>query len=267
MRSLTIRDLKLGLRDLLGDKLEQLRSSKTGRLYEKRLRAKQKAIEAIPDAVGTQTPLVAELAEADVRHDGYGGAIFYLCRAIQAHPTLSHSIKDAAAEVQATFVPQLDVLRAPYADEASAALENRPELKALKAELHAIATPGGGTLHDWVKSFIGAGDAIDKLLRERAKRLATTDNAAAAGPLRGATIGLLGRFRDALGDEVQEEDSALPSDFDARLFAYFDKLNADRERSLRARTPGGAPADAVADGASPAAEPAGGVAPSAASGK
>ncbi|WP_437672928.1 hypothetical protein [Sorangium sp. So ce131] len=47
----------------------------------------------------------------------------------------------AAAAAQQAFVPKLDVLRAPYADEASAALDNRPELARLKAELKAVATP------------------------------------------------------------------------------------------------------------------------------
>lgn len=168
MRNLTLGDLKLALRDLLGDKLAQLRLTATGKLYEPRLRAKQQQIEAIPDAAGSQAPLAKELGEADIRHDGFGGATFYLCRAIEVHPTLPASLKQAAADVQRTFVPQLDVLRASYPDEASAALDNRPELTKLKSELKSIATPGGGTLLDWVQSFITAGDEIDKLLRERA---------------------------------------------------------------------------------------------------
>jgi hypothetical protein len=253
LRNLTLGDLKLALRDLLGDKVGELRLSATGKLYEPRLRAKQQQIEAIPDAAGSQAPLAKELGEADMRHDGFGGATFYLCRAIEAHPTLPASLKQAAAAVQSTFVPQLDVLRAPYPDEASAALDNRPELTKLKAELKSIATPGGGTLLDWVQSFITAGDEIDKLLRERATRLATGENAAATGPLRGATIGLLGRFRDALGDELREDGGKLPADHDARLFAYIDKLNEDRALRGRSAVPG----EAAAPPAAPvAAEPA-----------
>jgi hypothetical protein len=234
LRNLTLGDLKLALRDLLGDKLPELRLTATGKLYEPRLRAKQQQIEAIPDAAGSQSPLAKELGEADVQHDGFGAASFYLCRAIAAHPTLPAALKQAAADAQSTFVPQLDVLRASYPDEASAALDNRPELTRLKAELKSIATPGGGTLHDWIKSFITAGDEIDKLLRQRATLLATGENAGATGPLRGATIGVLGRFRDALGDEIREDGGKLPADHDARLFAYIDKLNDDR--ALRGRT-------------------------------
>lgn len=234
MRNLTLGDLRLGLRDLLGDKLPDLRASATGKLYEPRLRAKQKELEALPDAASVQAPLARELGETDVRHDAYGAAVFYFCRAVEAHPTLSAELKQAAADVQATFVPRLDVLRAPYADEASAALDNRPELAKLKAELKSLAVPGGGTLHEWVKAFLSEGDAIDKLLRERARRLAAGENASATGPLRSAVVGLLGRFRAALRDEIEEEGSALGDGYEARLFAYVDKLHADRAGRPRA---------------------------------
>ncbi|AUX25663.1 hypothetical protein SOCEGT47_062120 [Sorangium cellulosum] len=256
MRNLTIGDLKLALRDLLDERADELRLSATGKLYEPRLRAKQKEIDAIPDAAGTQAPLARELSEADVRHDGLGGAVFFLCKAIEAHPSLPAAIKDAAAAAQRTFVPRLEVLRAPYADEASAALDNRPELARLEAELEAVATPGGGTLHDWVEAFVAAGDDIDRLLRRRATLLATGESAAATGPLRNAAVGLLGRFRDALRDEIQEEGSALPADHEARLFAYIDKLNADRERAARGRAAPGPAAPAEAAPAAAAAPPA-----------
>ncbi len=104
--------------------------------------------------------------------------------------------------------------------------------------MKSIAVPGGGTLLDWITSFIPAGDDIDKLLRERATRLATGENAAASGPLRGAMVGLLGRFRDALGDEIQEDGGKLPEGYDTRLFAYIDKLNDDRIVRARPAAPG-----------------------------
>lgn len=235
LRNLTLGDIKLALRDLLGEKLASLQLSATGKLYEPRLRAKQKQIEGIPEAQGTLAPRAKELAEKDVLHDGFGAAIFHLCRAIAVHPLLPDPLKKAAQAVQETFVPQLEVLRAPYADEAAAALDNKPELAHLKAELKSIAAPAGGSLYDWAKSFLAAGDDIDKLLRERAQILATGGNAGATGPLRGATVGLLGRLREGLRDEMQDEDTDLPADYDAQLFAYIDKLNADRERALRAR--------------------------------
>jgi hypothetical protein len=251
LRNVTLGDLNLALRDLLGEKLTDLRRSKTGKLYEPRLRAKQKEIEAIPEAQTGTAPFANELGEADSRHDGYGSAIFSFCAAIEAHPKLAGSLKDAAREAQATFVPALGMLQAPFADEAYAALENRSELGRFKAHLKLIPTPGGGSLYDWVKAFLDAGDDIDKLLRQRAKAVAITENASATGPLRGATVGLLGRFRNALRDEIEEEGSKLGDDYDARLFAYLDKLSAERAARL-----GGpveeAPADPGVSGEHPA---------------
>jgi hypothetical protein len=230
MRNLTLGDLKLALRHLLNDKekLEELRRSATGKLYEPRLRAKQKALEAIPDPALKQAPLAAELAETDGVHDGFGAATYYICLAIEAHPRLPVPLKEAAKRVLETFVPQLGVLRAPYADEAAAALDNRPELTQLKTELKAIAVPGGGTLYDWVKNFLAAGDKIDKLLRDRAAKLATSENAGVTAPLRSSTVGVMGRFREALRDELEDDGCTLGADYEAKLFAYIDKLSTDR---------------------------------------
>ncbi|WP_437997070.1 hypothetical protein WMF26_40185 [Sorangium sp. So ce185] len=135
--------LKLALRDLLDERVEELRLSATGRLYEPRLRARQKEIEAIPEAAGTQAPLARELSEADVRHDGIGAAILFLCKVIEAHPSLAPEVKAAAAGAQQAFVPRLEVLRAPCADEASAAFDNQPELTRLKAESRPWPRPVG----------------------------------------------------------------------------------------------------------------------------
>ena len=201
MRNLTLGDIRLALRDVLGPRLNELRISETGKLYEPRLRKKQDEIEAIPDPALTQAPLAIELAGADEHHDGLGSAIHYVCIAVEAHPTLPIAKKNAARRIRETFVPQLAVLRRPYADEAAAALDARKELDNLESDLESITTPGGGNLLAWVMDFVAAGDSIDSLLRERAKRLAGAENAAITAPLRASTLGLLGRFRDALRDE------------------------------------------------------------------
>lgn len=230
MRDLTVGDLKLALRDLLGTNVAELRMSKTGALYEGRLRAKQKALEEIPDPATRAMPLADELASKDAEHDGLGTAIHYFCLAVEAHPSLAPAIKAAAKKTRETFVPQLGVLRRPYADEAAAALEKTPELVRLDKELTSLRVPGGGTLATWATAFLAAGDSIDGLLRERAKAMNTGENAAATAPLRSATVGLLGRFRDALRDEIEDEGSALPEGHEAKLFAYIDQLAAQRAR-------------------------------------
>ncbi|MDI1447925.1 hypothetical protein [Polyangium sp. 6x1] len=225
---MTLGDLRLSLRDLLDTRVDELRLSKTGKLYEPRLRRKQHEIEAIPEPALTQAPLAAELASTDERHDGFGTGIHYLCLAVEAHPALPAAKKNAAKRIRETFVPQLGVLRRPYADEAAAALDARKELDRLVFDLKAIATPGGGDLLAWVSDFIAAGDSIDSLLRERAKLLAGAENAAITAPLRASTLGLLGRFRDALRDELEEEGSPLPAGHEASLFSYIDKLSVHR---------------------------------------
>ncbi|MDI1431834.1 hypothetical protein [Polyangium sorediatum] len=83
----------------------------------------------------------------------------------------------------------------------------------------------------WAHDFVAAGDSIDTLLRERAKLLAGAENASVTAPLRGATVGLLGRFRDALRDELEEEGSPLSAGHEASIFSYIDKLSADRARA------------------------------------
>jgi hypothetical protein len=262
MRNLLLSDLKLALRALLEkDGLSELRKSDTGKLYEKRLRTKKKAIEAIPEAALTTAPFAQELAAADADHDGLGAATHYLCLAIEVHPKLPASLKEAAKGIRGTFVPQLIVLRDAYADEAAAALDNRPELTRLKAELKSIAVPGPGTLYDWVKSFLAAGDTIDALLKKRAKVIATSENAGIAGPLRGSTVGLLGRFRESLRDELEDEDCTLPPNYDAALFSYIDKLSADRAAAAPAATSPEPPAEAPAPAAPAPAAPAPAAAP------
>ena len=228
MRNLTIGDLKLALRELLGPNLAELRKSQTGKMYEQRLRAKATALDTMPDPASRAMPLADALASKDAEHDGLGTAIHYFCLAVEAHPNLAVAVKMAAKETRESFVPQLGILRRPYADEAAAALENQPEITRLKNELKSLATPGGGSLITWVKDFVDAGNAIDAMLRERAKLVSTGENASGAAPLRSATVGLLGRFRDALRDEIEEPDSALPKDHESKLFAYMDQLAAQR---------------------------------------
>ncbi|WP_433929276.1 hypothetical protein AB3662_37010 [Sorangium cellulosum] len=158
LRDLTIGDLKLALRDLLDERADELRVSATGKLYERRLRAKQKEIDAIPDAAGTQAPLARELSEADVRHDGLGAA-------------------------------------------------------------------------------------IDRLLRRRATLLATGENAAATGPLRGAVVGLLGRFREALRDDSGRGQRAARGPRGAAVRLHRQAERRPRTRRARARGAGAGPDD------------------------
>jgi len=235
MRNVTTGDLRLYLRHLFANGSDDLRASETGRLYEPRLRAKKDAIEALPEGALSRTPFAEELGAEDLTHDGLGTAVFHASEAILAHPTLSAELKQTATMVRDTFITDPVELRRSYADQAARALANRPKLARHKAALKAVQVPGGGSLFEWVKAFLDSGDAIDGLLRQRAETLATTEDASATGPLRGSTVGLLTRFREALRDELADPTTKLPADHEARLFAYLDKLSADRTAAVARR--------------------------------
>jgi hypothetical protein len=234
MRNLTLGDLKLGLNDLLEKRSADLKSCQAGALYGPMLTAKRDAINGLPEALTGGRPLAAQLAEADVWHDGYGGAVWHLTEAILRHPDLPANLVEAAERVREAFIPSLGVLKETYADQAAAAKENRPSLKELGDELKAIDVPGGKTLHTWVSAFLKAGDNLDKLLSDRAMTGAEAgEGAKDTAGLRSATIGMLGRFRAAVADEVGS-NAKLPKNLDGRLFGYFDELSQARAKQGKA---------------------------------
>jgi hypothetical protein len=234
MRNLTIADLKLALRNLLGERKADLLLSGAGKLYEKQLAARLKDIEALPEALTGGRPLAADLAETDETHDSLGEALFYYGEAILRLPTAPADVKAAAQRIRDTFVPRLGVLRDSYADEAAAAAKNRRALAELKSELEAmpVPVPTGGTLLDWATAFVDCGDKLDKLLDARSLT-GTGLLPAQVIQLRTTTIGVLGRFRGALADELAVE-AELPRDLDMRVFSYIDQLQAMRLAQARA---------------------------------
>ncbi len=78
------------------------------------------------------------------------------------------------------------------------------------------------------------------LLGQRAD--ADTGARSKAGKIRTSTLAVLGRFRGALGDEV-EVNKALPRDLDAQVFGLFDQLAQMRADALAGKkSPTPAPA-------------------------
>ena len=110
-----------------------------------------------------------------------------------------------------------------------------PKLEEKKAELEALPVVGG-TAYDWVKQHIEAGERLNDLASERAAvRAETPSDRGPAGMLRGATIGLIGRARMAMTDELLA-DKSLPRNLVEQTFGYFDEL-------ARMRTPPSKPTD------------------------
>jgi hypothetical protein len=243
MRSLLLSDLRLALPDLLDDKAELLEETHAGRLYAPRLSAKRDAIEALPEpTVAGGRPLAEELAETDVEHDGFGAAIWHYTEAVRLAPGMTEEARQAARAVREAFIPELALLGRSYATEAAHALGKRERIAEHKDALLQLPIPGNKkTLRAWVDGFVKCGETLDELLRARAQHQAATVGERGrreAGTLRADTIGLLGRMRSALADELADEPERLAT-VDAELFGYFDQLAADRDASLRRRAGAG----------------------------
>jgi hypothetical protein len=89
------------------------------------------------------------------------------------------------------------------------------------------------SLYDWCNGFVAQGEQIGTLLGQRAD--ITAQSRREAGKLRASTVGILGRFRAALADEMAI-DKSLPADLDAKVFGYFDELSAMRAHALAGQT-------------------------------
>ncbi len=235
MRNLTLGDMLLGLRNLASARKSDMLLSTTGKLYASKLGKQLAQLEALPEAQQSGRPLAQDLAHQDSIHDGFGEAIHHYAETLQSLPTVPPEMREAALRVRNAFVPKLKILRASYADEAATATRKRPLLESMKADLEALPVPhpAGGTLLDWVKAFLDAGDDIDKLLNDRSMA-AHAPLSTQALKLRTTTMAMLTRFRAALLDEI-EEDTSLPRDLESRIFSYFDQMQATRDDAATRR--------------------------------
>ncbi len=220
MRNLTLADLGTGIADLLDNRAKSLESTQTGKLYGPILSAKRKAIEhALKIALEAKS---GDLSETDAQHDGLGGAIWHFTEAVLCQPFVSVERRDAARRIREAFIPDLGVLSDSYADEAAAAKANRPKLVALEAELRMLPTPDGQTLYEWAAAFVDKGDELARKLAARTQGSAL-EAFRQQTALRVTTIGILGRFRASLRDEIKD-NSSLSATIESDLFSGIDAL-------------------------------------------
>lgn len=238
MRHLTLANLILGLDNLLDVKTALLASTQMGQSYKPVLEHKRSQLAALPESLKGKEPLTAEIAATDDVHDDSGASLWYMSEAIRLSPLSTPEQKAAAERMQKALVPERNVLRAPHADEASAAKKNREKLSGLEADLKSIPYPGGKTAYDVALNYVEAGERLDTLLQDRANIKANTALNEQARALRQATLKTLNNLRSALRDEI-EENQALPRNLEEQLFAYFDELEGRREDKAPAGKAGG----------------------------
>lgn len=225
---LTLNDLHLGLRDLVDARLDAHEDLHAVRAYRARFVARLDELRALPIASADGEPFADELATLDQEHDAHGSAIWFYIEAAQRSPMVSAEVKVSLEALRQRYIPTLSELKRPLADEAVAAMRREPELAAHKATLKAVPVAGGRTLYDWFVAWTKAGLALDATLRKRAAT--TTGSRANAGSLRGATVGLLNRFRGAVADEL-EGDAERAAAVDTAMFGYLDTLERRRAAS------------------------------------
>lgn len=227
MNNLTLGDLVLILSDLLENRRAVLESTAIGKSYLVLFGELHGKIQGLPQALLEGTPLAVALKETDRCFDGLGRAIWYYTVAIAEHPLVDAEVKAAAGRVQAAFVPSLSVLRETYPDEAAHTQDRQKALPGLTADLQRLAVPGGGTLEGWVTAYLGKGVELNRLLTDRADARADVagdpERRKAVPALRTSAIGLIGRLRAGLADELRA-NAALPRDLDARIFSYLDGI-------------------------------------------
>lgn len=241
MRHLALVDLRLGLTDLLTKRRAALELTAIGARYAPMLQKKLDQINALPAALIGKA-LAQELDEADMTHDGFGGAVWLQTESYVRAPGTAAAVVEAAQRIRGRFIPAMSALNASYADQADAALERKKVLEANRADLESFPLAGNKTLFDWVQGFLDAGEQIHTLLSNRAD--ASEGKRKEAGALRSSTLGMLSRLRAGIADEVAD-DAALPRDLDAQVFGYVDELHAPRAaaKARQGKKGEGAPED------------------------
>jgi hypothetical protein len=237
MRALVLTDLKLGLGDLIDQRTPVLLATAAGKLYYPRLVYVRIAIDALPPSVTRERPLAEALAEADAEHDDFGAALWHYIEAIRRAPDVGAETRASALRIRDAFIPTLAILQASYATEAAGAVIRRPMIAALRTDLDAFPLPDQRTLLAWAEGFVAKGHELSVLLKQRANTKADLETTprTRAGSLRSEAIGLLSRFRSALGDEFADRP-AVARDRDFEIFAFLDQLAGDRQNALRRRS-------------------------------
>lgn len=234
MNYLTTGDLYLALNDLFEKRYTDFLKSKIANAYEPLLQQKRKQLNDLPKVVVSATPLIDQLSQQDTIHDDCIDTILRVTGGVISSPRASAALKKAAKDIRETLNLSPDDKTAAYPQEAFTALQRKEQIGALKGTLQLFSLPEGGTLYDIALDYVAAGEAINRLLSERAKFEALTEeDKRKISTLRPEIIGILGRFRKALPDELAGNEN-LPRNLISLIFGYFDELHQIRVASNQA---------------------------------
>lgn len=233
MSKATLNDVKVYLTHLLtGSRRTEVDAIAAAAGYALVMAGTLGEIQALPPALLGGTPNAEALGAADIRHDGLGNALFYLAKAVLAHPDSTADQKEAARFVLEKVIASRRELSAAYATEAARAAERRPGVEAGRSILERL-TIFATNAYAWATSFLDAGGMLATLLAGRAD--AKVDRSPAAG-LRAKAIGQIGTLRQIVAD-AHANDPTLARQLDARLFGFYDLLADMRERGSTEPTP------------------------------
>jgi hypothetical protein len=238
LHKLTIPDLRLALDELFERRLETLRATGVGRSYEPRLARHRELLAQLADSRVDARPLTEVLAEAKRTYVAWGSVLFLIMEAYSKVPNLGADERLVLAELRRIFMPRRGEVRDGYAAAAARASSRAQQLDAYTARLASFPVVGKRTLADWVREYVAAGRRLGELLACRAdltaQAMVDAAERAEAGPLRSSVVGLLGRLRAALADELAGQPD-FHRQIDAELFAYIDELTRMRAASQRGR--------------------------------
>lgn len=244
MNSLILKDLVLLLddwkqhegRDAQETALRQNRKAALDRSevapgYLRRLNLRRAEVDSLPVALVDDADLGMELLATNHRSDGSALGIWHYTEAIRVKDNSTPEDREAARRVREAFIPQRSEINLSYVETAALAKERAPLLEIRSADLDHFPVPGG-TLKRWAQDLIEAGVDTAGLLARR-YLLESSGGDSPLSRLRNEIIGLLGRFRAGLADEIRE--GLVPADADALIFGYLDRLAEDRAKLLAAR--------------------------------
>ncbi len=227
-------DLLLGLNDLFSNKLAMIQALASFVIFGPSLNRNRSVLGSIYRGAAV-TPFVKQLGAKDAVHDSFGRLLFAICDGYAKLSTLSAEQRAFWTQIQSTFIPSLSILKKSYADEAAAATLRLRDLETMKDALEPIRLPENLSLYTLIAAYLQAGVELGELLSSRAGKEVADESKRTKQlhVVRSETLGILGRFRDALVEEVKE-NASLPRDLPEQIFAYLDSLAAKRKDSAEA---------------------------------